>query len=200
MAGAPRAGAMELEEVGRIQGRNRCLSEIQAAILLDRLEHLDEENRLRERHGERLGEHLEAKGFAKLLARPDQVDARTFYHFCCRLDRTAFADHDAATVADALTAELGVLVEPIDDPLNRNRLYNPLRSPRTGDDPAWRARLDPARFSLPVAEVASQECITLPHAVLLGDDAQVDVLLSAFDKVSRLAHRLPVAATAGNER
>jgi dTDP-4-amino-4,6-dideoxygalactose transaminase len=197
--GTPRPGLMELEEVGGIQGRNRCLSEIQAAILLDRLDHLDAENRLRERNGELLGERLEAAGLARLLARRPQVDARTFYHVCCRLDRDAFSGHGADAVARALTAELGILVEPIDDPLNRNVLYNPLRSPRTGDDPAWRRRLDPARFALPAAEAARAECITLPHCVLLGDESTVETIVAAFEKVARGSGDLeePAPAVAG---
>jgi L-glutamine:scyllo-inosose aminotransferase/L-glutamine:2-deoxy-scyllo-inosose/3-amino-2,3-dideoxy-scyllo-inosose aminotransferase len=197
--GAPKPGLMELEEVGGIQGRNRCLSEIQAAILLDRLNHLDAENRLRERNGERLGERLEAAGLATLLARRPQVDARTFYHFCCRLHRDAFSGHGADAVSRALTAELGLLVEPIDDPLNRNVLYNPLRSPRTGDDPAWRRRLDPTRFALPNAEAARGECITLPHCVLLGDESTVETLAAAFEKVARRSGDLGEPAAVARE-
>lgn len=196
----PRKGFMELEEVGTIQGRNRCLSEVQAAILLDRLDHLDAENRLRERNGERLGQILETRGLAKLLARQPQVDARTFYHFCCWLDAGAFANHSADVVAKALTAELGVLVEPIDDPLNRNRLYQPLRSPRTGQDEVWRGRLDPSRFRLPVAEAARRECITLPHSVLLGDEAMIETIAAAFEKVSRLTDELARPAATASTR
>ena len=195
VAGEPRQGFMELEEVGRIQGRNRCLSEFQAAILLDRLDHLDGENRLRERRGEQLGERLAARGVATPMRRQPQVDARTFYQFCCRLERQAFAGCGADEVARALTAELGILAEPIDDPLNGNKLYNPLRSPRTGTDARWRQRLDPARFSLPAAEAARQECITLPHPALLGDETTIDAIVAAFEKLSRLAGDL-VDATA----
>jgi dTDP-4-amino-4,6-dideoxygalactose transaminase len=199
VAGGPRKGFMELEEVGRIQGRNRCLSEIQAAVLLDRLGHLDAENRLRERNGEHLGERLADKGLAALMARQPQVDARTFYQFCCRLNREAFAGHGADMVARALTAELGIFVEPIDDPLNHNILYNPLRSPRTGADEESRRRLDPTSFLLPLAEAARQECITLPHPALLGDETTVDVILAAFEKVSRLAGELSHVAAATRE-
>ena len=38
-------GQMELEEVGLVQGRNYCMSEFHAAVLLDRLKHLDKENK-----------------------------------------------------------------------------------------------------------------------------------------------------------
>jgi dTDP-4-amino-4,6-dideoxygalactose transaminase len=186
----PRAGFMELDEVGSIQGRNRCLSEIQAAILLDRLDHLDEENRLRERNAERLGAQLADRGLARLLHRHPQVDERTFYHFCCRLEPDAFGGQGSDSVAEALTAELSILVEPVDDPLNRNRLYSPLRSPRTGSDDAWHRRLDPTRFSLPTADAARETCITLPHAVFLSEEEAIDSVADAFAKVSRLSGSL----------
>ena len=181
----PAPGFMELEEVGDIQGRNRCLSELQAAILLDRLPHLDAENRLREDNGEYLGEQLRRRGLATLQRRPAQVDARTFYHFSVRLNSEAFSVLSSSVVAEALTAELAVLIEPVDEPLNRNRLYNPLRSARTDRDPGAAALLDPARFELPNCEDARRSCLTLPHPVLLADKAAMDAIEAAFEKVAR---------------
>jgi L-glutamine:scyllo-inosose aminotransferase/L-glutamine:2-deoxy-scyllo-inosose/3-amino-2,3-dideoxy-scyllo-inosose aminotransferase len=97
----PLRGFMELEEVGDIQGRNRCLSELQAAVLLGRLPFLDGENRLREKNGEYLGEQLRQRALGMLQRRPSQVDARTFYHFCVRLNEHAFSGRSSAVVAEA---------------------------------------------------------------------------------------------------
>lgn len=43
----PEVGHMHLQETGEVIGANRAMSEFQAAVLLDGLERLDEENRLR---------------------------------------------------------------------------------------------------------------------------------------------------------
>lgn len=190
--GPVRPGEMELEEAGDIQGRNRCLSELQAAVLLDRLTVLEEENRLRERNGELLGRLLEELGVARLLVRPPQLTARTYYHFCVRLSRDAFPDESSQAVARALTAELGVLAEPVDPPLNRNVLYNPLRSPRTALPD--REQLDPGRFHLPEAERAHLECLTLPHPVLLSEEPAIYKVAEAFGKIARLRRQLPAEA------
>lgn len=180
----PRPRFMELEEVGQIQGRNRCLSELQAAILLDRLQYLDAENSLREVNGEYLGGLLQQRGLAVLQRRPSQVESRTFYHFCVRLCDEAFCGLPSAIVAEALTAELGVLVELVDDPLNRHRLYNPLKSPRTDLSSQMRYLLDPSRFDLPNCDDAKRTCLTLPHAVLLANKDAIDAIATAFEKVA----------------
>lgn len=188
----PEPGFMELEEVGDIQGRNRCMSEFQGAILYDRLSHLDEENRLREKNGVFLGELLNNLGIAKLLYKYSQVDARTFYHFCVRLNRDAFANRNSEIVAKALTGELGVLVEPVDQPLNKNRLYNPLKSAWIEKSSTEGKLFDPSRFILPNAEKAREECLTIPHHVLLSDENAMRKIAEAFQKVSKLSEQLSI--------
>ena len=186
----PLPGFMELEVAGDIQGRNRCLSELQAAVLLGRLPYMDDENRLREANGEYLGEELRQRGLGTLQRRPTQVDARTFYHLCVRLNEQAFSGRSSAVVAEALTAELGVLVEATYPPLNRNRLYNPLRSPRIEPDGDARNLLNPARFHLPNCGDAHRSCLTLPHPVLLADTPAMDSIADAFEKVARWSRTL----------
>lgn len=179
---SPTPGHPELEEIGDVQGRNLCLSEFQAAILLDRLGHLEEENRTREANAEYLRGLLSNIGGITSLLRRDGVHATTYYQFCVRLDLSTFGNANIEEIRQALMGELRVFCEPVDEPLNDNRLYNPLASPQKFS-PSLREALKPSRFHLPVATTASRECLTLPHKVLLGDRADVEDVAEAFAKI-----------------
>lgn len=181
-------GHPHLEEVGAVQGHNYCMSEFQAAILLDRLSHLDEENRIRESNAEYLQKQLAEIGDITPVRRLPQVTTATYYHFCVRLNREAFCGLDIEIIRQALMAELNIYMEPVDDPLNKNPIYNPLRSNRTS--PEHRQALNPSRFELPNARKAREECLTFPHFALLGDKKDMDDIASAFGKVKKNCHKL----------
>lgn len=183
ISAVPHKGEMELEEIGSIQGRNYCLSEFQSAILVDRLQHLDTENRLREENAEYLLSLLSSIGGIEPLQRRPGTEQLTYYHFCVRLQMEEFNHCSIEAITNALTKELGILVEPVDTPLNRNVLYNPLNSPRTSSIPSVRERLDPHRFLLPNAEKARKCYLTIPHRVLLGDRSDMEDIAMAFAKV-----------------
>lgn len=179
----PKIGEIELDEVGEVQGHNMCLSEFQSAILLGRLAQLDEENAQREVNAKYLRSCLaDIGGVATLTCRPE-VDHLTYYQFCVRLDPEEWCHADIELIRRALAAELNVFVELVDSPLNTNLLYNPLLASRT--PPSLMESLDPQRFRLPVAEKAKQECLTLPHRVLLGSYSDIDDITAAFGKVKR---------------
>jgi dTDP-4-amino-4,6-dideoxygalactose transaminase len=163
-------GQLDLEEVGEVNGHNYCLTEFQAAVLLEGLQRLDAENALRRANARYLKELLAEIDGVDPIVIPEQVDEETYYHFCMRLRPDAFGGRDAAEVGDLLTAALDLHVEAVDRPLNDNPLYNPLRSPRIPTDPAARRRLDPRRFDLPTATNARATCITFPHRALLGGE------------------------------
>jgi dTDP-4-amino-4,6-dideoxygalactose transaminase len=176
----PKSGFQELEEAGEIQGRNYCLSEFQAAVALDRLQHLDEENALRERNANYLRERLKAiDGVSPLLVRPG-TDATTYYQFCFKMDTQKFG-RNVEWIRRALMAELELFIEAADAPLNNNVLYNPVRSPRS--HPEVRPRLDPAIWLLPVADAMAKCCFTFPHRALLGNQSDMDDIVRAFHKV-----------------
>lgn len=180
-----KAGQMELEEIGAIQGRNYCMSEFQAAILLDRLKHLDAQNTLREENANHLRSMLQEIGGIKPLYRHPEVDKLTHYHFCVRLDLEEFGNNSIELISRTLTSELGILVEPVDSPLNNNILYNPQHSPRTPVSKDIKIKYDPKRFNLPVAEKARRECLTIPHRVLMGGKKDVADIAEAFEKIKR---------------
>lgn len=185
---APQLNYPDLEETGAVQGHNYCMSEFQAAVLLDRLRHLDEENSIRESNVSYLRRLLAEIGDVTPLQRLPQVTTATYYHLCVRINRAAFAGAPIELLRRALMAELGVFMEPIDDPLNRNRLYNPLLSPRTSDE--HRPLLDPSRFVLPEADRARDECLTFPHFAFLSNRQAMDQIAEAFAKVRQHRHEL----------
>ena len=48
------------------------------------------------------------------------------------------------------------------------------------------AKLDPSQFHLPKADEAWRTCLTLPHMTLLADEAAMDDIAEALEKVRRL--------------
>lgn len=187
---APVEGNLELVEVGEVQGRNLCLSEFQAAVLLDRLEHLDDENRHRARRAEELEERLAEVDGVSPLETDDRVTERTYYNFVVRIAPEVFKGNSVDVICQALSAELGTSVNPVYVPLNRHRLLCPWNLPPGDLDEREKTRFDLSRFSLPEAERARRTCLTFVHPALLGDAGTVEEIVRAIKKVQRLAGRL----------
>lgn len=182
-ADEPVPGRLELVEVGAVGGRNLCLSEFQAAVLLDGLGRLREENELRAERARYLRSLLESIEGVSLLPDDPRVTTRTFYNLVLRFDTDAFAGNAIDAIAAALSAELATMVNPVYVPLNRHRLL---------------ARLELGRYALPGAERARRTCATLTHPVLLGDHAGMEDVVAAIGKVQRHAgelRRLPQEAS-----
>lgn len=164
----PEIGRLELVEVGSVLGRNLCLSELQAAVLVDRLEHLDAENERRADRVEHLESLLAGVHGVSLIPRDERVTTPTFYNYVLRLDLDAFAGVDVDTVARAVAAELGTMVNPLYVPLSHHTL---LRAARM------------AERDLPVAEEARRTCISLTHPVLLAEREAMGDIATAIAKV-----------------
>ncbi|GAA2253873.1 hypothetical protein GCM10010232_48400 [Streptomyces amakusaensis] len=181
-ADAP-VGELELVELPGVQGYNYCMSEFNAAVALDGLSRLDEENARRRRSMRRLEELLEGFDGARPLTRPDGLTADAAYQYCVRLDPAVFGPGAKDAVAASLSRELGVQVEPIDSALHRNVLYQPLTSGWAGRTDGGRAReLDPARFELPHAEFAGENAVVIPHRVFLAPPERMELVLSGLEK------------------
>lgn len=175
-------GRSELENAGDVQGHNYCMSEFHAAILLDRLPHLDRENALRLENATRLTERLWHLGLQPLHD-PAHEGRPTFYRYCLRFDLERLGHVPIESVASALTAELGIPAQPLYDPLNCNQLYDPRRSPRRVQSPEAQEVYAPSRFSLPIASTARRELIGIPHQVLLGSALEVADIVAAVEKI-----------------
>lgn len=175
-------GQMELEEVGLVQGRNHCMSEFHASILLDRLKHLDAENKTREENANYLTSLLVQIGDIMPLYRRMGVNRLTYYQYCVRLNLKKFR-FPIEFIAQAMSCELGILISPIYKPLNNNILYNPLASSQVPDSETGKSQYDPKQYFLPNAEKSYNECLVIPHNVLLGDKSDMKCIAEAFSKV-----------------
>jgi dTDP-4-amino-4,6-dideoxygalactose transaminase len=176
-------GASELQSAGDVQGYNHCLSEFHAALLLDRLSILDGENAIRRKNATYLTSRLRRlKGIWPLHA--IEADSRpTFYRYCLRFDRRSLRDVPIEVVASALTAELGIAVQPVYDPLNCSQLFDPRRSPRWPPELDRERIYDPSRFPLPMAAAARRECVTIPQNTLLGDREDIEDIATGVEKI-----------------
>ena len=184
----PTIGLLELEDVGGVLGQNHSLSDFQAAILLSRLNHLDNENACRGRFVDTLLQWLPAIDGVRCLPLQEEVTSYTYYRLVVELDSEQFSGNNIRTIAKALSAELGVHVSPIPAPLNNHCLYNPSTSPQIKQTPS--ALLDPRRFNLPVAESVCANHLTFPHPVLLSGEDGVRDIVSALAKIQRCAREL----------
>ena len=169
---SPVIGQMELEEIGSVQGYNYCLSEFHAAILLDRLKYLDEENRIREENAKYLDTLLsEIKG-VKPIKRRTETDLQTYYKYCIRLNREAFGNYNIELIGDALALESGIPIETIYMPLHCNVLYK--------SDSSLTAY---KQVNLPISKEAKEKCLTISHDVLLAGRKDMENIAEAFVKI-----------------
>lgn len=184
-------GEMELKETGQLMGSNACLSEFHAAVLLDQLDLLDEQNARRSRSAAHLTDRLTALGLT-----PQQTSAgtteRAYYRYAVRLPDEVLAIAPVARIAQALTAELGFAVMQTHQPLNDNPLNRPSTRRRFSLGPEYTGRVDPSRFELPVAKSVHESVVTFGHEVLLAPLEAIDDIATAFEKV--LAHAGELAA------
>jgi L-glutamine:scyllo-inosose aminotransferase/L-glutamine:2-deoxy-scyllo-inosose/3-amino-2,3-dideoxy-scyllo-inosose aminotransferase len=184
------AGRLELVEVGDVQGRNLCLSELQAAVLLDRLRHLPEENQRRAEMVSHLEAALGNEDGVSLLPADPRVTVRTFYNLVLRFDGGAFAGNTVDAIARALTAELGTQVNPVYTPLNRHPLLCPTKIAARDLSQHEAERLDMSQYGLPEADLARTSCATLTQPVFLADKDGMDDVVTAIRKVRTQAVQL----------
>jgi len=166
----PVVGQLELIEVGDVLGRNLCLSEIQAAILLDRLQVLDDENEWRAARARYLEELLEGVEGVSSLPSDERVTNPTYYNFVLRFDLDQFAQCSIDVLGSALSAELGLRVNPLYAPLRDHPLLASVRGMlKSGElDHAKRAR---------------RSCLTIGHPAFLDDGQSMEDIVSALVKV-----------------
>lgn len=188
-SGSQQLAKLDLVEVGSVQGQNFCLSEFQAALLTDRLTHLDSENQQRECFVAALRAMLQESGLAALPPVDTRASRYVYYNLLLQVDTAKFSNASVDAIARALTAELNVQVSPVYLPTTRHPLYNPLGSPRIKGRPDL-ASFDPGRFQLPSAELARSRCITIPNWPLLDGVAGAQSVHVALKKVEKASLQL----------
>lgn len=186
-SGPRRTGEPDLVEGDGVQGWNMHLSEFQAAILLDAIERLPEQNDKRACSAATLDKTLSEMPEIEIIEPYQGNDLRSYYHYVAKMKDDAFAGRDVATVCSALSAELGYWIHPAYRPLNDNPLYNPRQMP----GPSENHLDDPRTFDLPRAHREHARVILLHHPMLLGDERHIQAIADAFEKVALLANQLP---------
>lgn len=175
----------ELEAAGEVAGQNLCLSEFQAAVLLDGLGRLDQENAHRQSCVDALAACLAPTEGVELVIPADDVDRATYYRLALRIDPSVFNGLFAQEIVPALAAELVADVRRVDAPLNRHPLYVPTRAIPAARSPELREALEPGRFALPNAERAYTEVVTFPHQMLLSAPEDMRDVANALEKIRR---------------
>lgn len=182
-------GHMELEEVGTVFGRNFVMPEFQAAILLDRLPYLDEENRHRRHRAEHLQTLLaDIPGVDLLVSSPPRSHP-AYHKICFRLHGEAFGRRRSAAIARVVTAEIGFPVTPLEPPLSRHVLYAPFYDPLY--TLAAQAAHPESADGFPRATAASESVIYMRHHALLATADAVAAIAAAFHKASAASDAIP---------
>ncbi len=167
------------------QSGNFRITEFQAAILVEGLKRLPEQNRVRDENGIYLNSLI--KSIPGII--PMRRDARetkvAYFNFSFRYNQTEFKGLPAAKFRAALTAEIGIDVAASYTPLNKCSLYAPLTKPARHklNEDYW-AAIDPSRFELPVCDkIHFEGSACIHHKILMGSKADMDLVAAAIRKV-----------------
>lgn len=176
-----RYGCMQLVEGERRFGTNRCLSEFQAAVLLDQLDKLDEQIKRRGYNAALLDEKLSRIPGIQTMKRYPQITRQSYYGYTVRIDEVLFGC-PASEVINQMRYMLGMgdfLVHSPYPPLNRNPLLclHPQRHIRTG---LYERMLSQTNDDLKACMEAHQTGIVFHQSVLLGDTDDIEDIVSAF--------------------
>ncbi|MCI0338506.1 MAG: DegT/DnrJ/EryC1/StrS family aminotransferase [Acidobacteria bacterium] len=161
-----------------VLGHNYRMTEFQAAILLPQLERLEEQTRLREWNTKHLEKGLKNIDGISLLPRDGRITKQASYQYVFKFHSDEFGRiHRNAFVA-ALNAE-GI---PSDGRFYEAVYRSSLFEFAEETYPAWsRAKRG---FRCPVAERAGyEESVWLPHQLFLGDENDVDDIVTAIEKI-----------------
>lgn len=180
------------DEGNLIQSGNYRITEFQAALLIESLKRLPEQNQIRDENAKYVNSLLsELPGILPMRSNEKETKG-AYYNFSFRYHKDEFKNLDVATFRKALGRELGCPVEPSYEPLNACALYTPHTKP-------WRYKLsekhwkeiDPARFNLPVCHrIYWEESVCFHHSILMGTKADMDLIVKAIEKIYNNAKEL----------
>ncbi|UCF37545.1 MAG: DegT/DnrJ/EryC1/StrS family aminotransferase [Acidobacteriota bacterium] len=175
-----------------VQSGNYRITDFQAALLLESLRRLPQQNLLRDQNAKYLNQLLaEIPGIAP-MHRDDRETLEAYYNIAFRFHSEAFKGLGVQTFRSALQAELGSTVEGCYEPLNRCELYTPQTKPSRHRLSAeyWEA-IAPAMFKLPNCERAyDNESVCLHFAILMGPRSDMEQIADAIKKIHRHAEDL----------
>ena len=168
-----------------MQSGNYRITEFQAAILIEGLKRLPEQNHLRDENAIYLNSIINDIPGIIPIRRDKRETKEAYYNFSFRYSAAEFKDLSVKKFREALTAELGIEVAPSYSPLNKCSLYVPLTKPARHklSDEYW-AAIDPSRFDLPVCDrIYYLESACIHHKILMGTRDDMDMIAEAIKKV-----------------
>jgi dTDP-4-amino-4,6-dideoxygalactose transaminase len=170
-------------------GWNYRLTEFQAAILLQQLQRLEEQNSLRMQHAKRLSERLaHIEGISALPVDP-RVTRHSYHIYMFRYSQPDFGGLPRAQFLRALAAEgipcMGGYSHPLyRNPMFVNKDFYPRGCPLTCGH--YNQDVDFSKYVdlCPVSERAcAEEAVWLEHRLLLGSSRDVDDVADAIEKI-----------------
>jgi L-glutamine:2-deoxy-scyllo-inosose/3-amino-2,3-dideoxy-scyllo-inosose aminotransferase len=168
-----------------LQSGNFRITEFQAAILIEGLKRLPEQNKVRDENGAYLNSlFLDIPGVTP-LKRDKRETKKAYFNFAFRYNKDEFKGLSIDKFRSALEAEIGIGVDSSYEPLNNCSLYVPHTKPARHklNDAYWKA-IDPSQFSLPVSEkIHKEESVCIHHKVLMGTKADMDMIATAIKKI-----------------
>jgi dTDP-4-amino-4,6-dideoxygalactose transaminase len=170
------AGRAGLEEVGARGSANFCLSELQAACLSAQLLELEELNAVRWESARLLRTALREIPGVTLPVSSCGTERESYYHFIAFVAPEFFAGRPVEALCEALTADLGIEVHPVYDPLPEHPLAYDLQAPRSG--------LEGVRW-------VRRHALALHHPILLTGELGRTRIAEALKRLQRSAHLLP---------
>jgi L-glutamine:2-deoxy-scyllo-inosose/3-amino-2,3-dideoxy-scyllo-inosose aminotransferase len=186
-------GAGQYSDQGNfIQSGNFRITEFQAAILIEGLKRMPEQNRVRDENGIYLNSLLATIPGVKPMRRDKRETKEAYFNFAFRYNKDEFKGLPVKEFRAALTAEIGIEVAPSYIPLNKCSLYVPLTKPARHklNNQYWHD-IDPARFDLPVCDrIHFEESVCIHHKILMGTRVDMDMIASAIKKVYDNAEKL----------
>ena len=180
------------DEGNFIQSGNYRITDFQAALLIEALKRLPQQNRLREDNAEYLHSLLQELPGVRPMRRDKRETMAAYYNFSFRYKQDDFKRLPVTEFRKALSAELGCPVEPSYEPLNACALYTPHTKPwrHKLTDKYWQ-EIDAGRFDLPVCHrIYREESVCFHHSVLMGTKTDMDLIAESIQKVYNNAEQL----------
>ena len=178
-----RAGETD-EYKHRVVGSNFRISELQAALLAGQLERLPEQNERRLRNAARLTAGLAKIPHIAVLPPDPGITREVMYQYVFR-----FKASETPITRDVFVRALESEGVPCEGRFYEAVYRSDLFPATVEDFPALAHNrpepLDYSKVRCPVAErLAYEESVWLPHFLLLGDDKDVDDILTAVEKLA----------------
>lgn len=189
---ADKGAGIYFDQGNFLQSGNYRITEFQAAILIEGLKRLPEQNRIRDINGIYLNSHLDYIPGVMSMKRDKRETKEAYFNFAFRYNKNEFKGLPVKKFRAALTAELGIEVSGSYTPLNSCSLYVPLTKPARHklNEEYWTA-IDPARFELPVCDrIHFDESVCIHHKILMGTRSDMDLVADAIKKIYDNANEL----------